>query len=421
MRPVTMTSSRRAPPASRGPGNNRAPGAPAANNVTPAIPKSQDVKQFIKEPSYCTILQLEQRREEEKARHFEAALSTGQLTQSPQQQQPCFDSRQQMALPPPPIYANLEQSPPPPPPAYPKLEPLNLSEANLATVGGESHASAYASPPSPVSSSYSELRGATKYPPGYHFKLLMEQQQRQREQATYDSLYEPIQGQHQQQQSHGGKSSDEYHLSLNSDSSEGSDYFGLCFACKHKIHGEGTGCTAMGRLFHLHCFTCHVCQSPLQGKPFYALDGKPFCQADYMNTLEKCCKCTSPILDRILRATGKPYHPQCFTCVVCDLSLDGVPFTVDARNRIHCIEDFHRQFAPKCSVCKDPIMPEKGQEETVRVVALDRSFHVGCYRCEDCNLQLTSDEEGRGCYPLDDHVLCKGCNTKRIQELTLAY
>jgi len=27
-------------------------------------------------------------------------------------------------------------------------------------------------------------------------------------------------------------------------------------------------------------------------------------------------------------------------------------------------------------------MPEPGQEETVRVVALDRSFHVKCYKCE---------------------------------------
>ncbi len=65
-------------------------------------------------------------------------------------------------------------------------------------------------------------------------------------------------------------------------------------------------------------------------------------------------------------------------------------------------------------------MPEGGEEETVRVVALDRSFHVGCYRCEDCGRLLSSDQEA-GCYPLDDHVLCKGCNTKRIQALTSAY
>lgn len=41
-----------------------------------------------------------------------------------------------------------------------------------------------------------------------------------------------------------------------------------------------------------------------------------------------------------------------------------------------------RKFAPKCSVCQYPIMPEAGQDETVRFVALDRSFHVQCYRCE---------------------------------------
>ena len=59
-----------------------------------------------------------------------------------------------------------------------------------------------------------------------------------------------------------------------------------------------------------------------------------------------------------------------------------------------------------------------GLEETVRVVALDRSFHVRCYNCEDCGLQLSSGDEGHGCYPLDDHVLCKQCNTRRIQLLT---
>lgn len=42
----------------------------------------------------------------------------------------------------------------------------------------------------------------------------------------------------------------------------------------------------------------------------------------------------------------------------------------------------YRKFAPRCCVCKLPIMPEPGEDETVRVVALDRSFHVACYKCE---------------------------------------
>lgn len=41
-----------------------------------------------------------------------------------------------------------------------------------------------------------------------------------------------------------------------------------------------------------------------------------------------------------------------------------------------------RQYAPRCSVCAEPIMPEPGREETVRVVALDKNFHMKCYKCE---------------------------------------
>ncbi|RXM91175.1 Thyroid receptor-interacting protein 6 [Acipenser ruthenus] len=76
------------------------------------------------------------------------------------------------------------------------------------------------------------------------------------------------------------------------------------------------------------------------------------------------------------------------------------------------------KFAPRCSVCGKAIMPERGQEETVRIVALDRSFHVNCYMCEDCGSLLSSEGEGRGCYPLDGHILCKGCSARRIQDLS---
>lgn len=196
------------------------------------------------------------------------------------------------------------------------------------------------------------------------------------------------------------------------------DTFGTCVKCGDRVIGENNGCTAMDQIYHIACFTCQQCQINLQGKPFYALDGNPYCEEDYLNTLEKCSVCLKPILERILRATGKPYHPQCFTCIVCGKSLDGIPFTVDATNQIHCIEDFHKKFAPRCCVCSNPIMPEPGQDETIRVVALDRSFHINCYKCEDCGLLLSSEAEGRGCYPLDDHIYCKSCNAKRVQVLT---
>eukprot|EP00066_Takifugu_rubripes_P015718 XP_011604984.1 PREDICTED: thyroid receptor-interacting protein 6 isoform X1 [Takifugu rubripes] len=196
------------------------------------------------------------------------------------------------------------------------------------------------------------------------------------------------------------------------------DYFGRCARCGENVVGDGSGCIAMEQVFHVECFTCITCHARLRGQPFYALDKKSYCESCYISTLERCSKCSKPILDRILRAMGKAYHPRCFTCVVCNCCLDGVPFTVDATSQIHCIEDFHRKYAPRCSVCGEPIMPEQGQEETVRIVALDRSFHVNCYVCEECGLLLSSEGEGRGCYPLDGHILCKSCSAQRIQDLS---
>ena len=43
---------------------------------------------------------------------------------------------------------------------------------------------------------------------------------------------------------------------------------------------------------------------------------------------------------------------------------------------------FVRKYAPRCSVCRQAILPDNTGVETVRVVALDRNFHVQCYKCE---------------------------------------
>ncbi|XP_072497465.1 thyroid receptor-interacting protein 6 isoform X3 [Notamacropus eugenii] len=196
------------------------------------------------------------------------------------------------------------------------------------------------------------------------------------------------------------------------------EYFGRCGGCGEDVVGDGAGVIALDRVFHVGCFVCSTCRAQLRGQHFYAVERKAYCEGCYVATLEKCSMCSQPILDRILRAMGKAYHPGCFTCVVCHQGLDGIPFTVDATSQIHCIEDFHRKFAPRCSVCGGAIMPEPGQEETVRIVALDRSFHIGCYKCEECGLLLSSEGECQGCYPLDGHILCKTCSAWRIQELS---
>nr|XP_029522692.1 thyroid receptor-interacting protein 6-like isoform X2 [Oncorhynchus nerka] len=184
------------------------------------------------------------------------------------------------------------------------------------------------------------------------------------------------------------------------------EYLGSCARWGDEILGGGIA---------VERFTCVICQAPFRGQPFYDLDKQSYCKSCYISILERCFMCSKPILDRILWSMGNAYHPRCFNCVVCGCCLDGVPFTVDATSQIHCLDDFHRKFAPRCSVCGQVIIAEPGQEETVIIVALGRNFHVKCYVCEECGLLLSSEGEERGCYPLDGHILCKGCSTQHIQ------
>ncbi|XP_010883453.4 LIM domain-containing protein 1 isoform X2 [Esox lucius] len=186
------------------------------------------------------------------------------------------------------------------------------------------------------------------------------------------------------------------HLEKEMDAQPKADYFGNCVKCNKAVYGATQACQAMGSLYHDICFTCSACSRRLRGKAFYYVGGKVFCEEDFLysgfqQSADKCNACGHLIMDMILQALGKSYHPGCFRCVICNESLDGVPFTVDTENKIYCVKDYHRVLAPKCAACNQPILPS-----------------------EECHMEL-NDEEGHRCFPLDGHLLCHGCHVKHIE------
>ncbi|XP_017270883.1 zyxin isoform X2 [Kryptolebias marmoratus] len=190
----------------------------------------------------------------------------------------------------------------------------------------------------------------------------------------------------------------------------------VCGKCGEALSRTQPAVRAMDKLFHPNCFCCMSCHRPLQGKQFYDRDGSPQCEDCYISSLTVCSRCGERITDRVLKAVGQCFHTHCFRCSTCSCILDGAPFITDDNNNPYCVQDYHRRFSPLCVSCNEPIVPAPGSEETVRVVALDKNFHLKCYRCEDCARPLSIEADENGCYPLDGKILCMKCHTKRAQQ-----
>lgn len=89
-----------------------------------------------------------------------------------------------------------------------------------------------------------------------------------------------------------------------------------CERCQKKCTGEVLRVT--DRYFHKTCFQCTKCHKSLAQGGFFSKDGAYYCTADYQKLYgTKCAACQQYVEGEVVSTLGKTYHQKCFTCSKC--------------------------------------------------------------------------------------------------------
>ncbi|XP_072784074.1 actin-binding LIM protein 2 isoform X7 [Taeniopygia guttata] len=168
----------------------------------------------------------------------------------------------------------------------------------------------------------------------------------------------------------------------------------LCNTCGKPCKGEVL--RVQNKYFHIKCFVCKACGCDLAQGGFFVRQGDYICTLDYQRLYgTRCFSCDEFIEGEVVSALGKTYHPDCFVCAVCRL-----PFPAGDRvtfNGKECIcqkcslppssstGSFPVQNLRNCGGCGSEI--KNGQS----LVALDKHWHLGCFKCNTCGKLLNAE------------------------------
>ncbi|XP_076794497.1 actin-binding LIM protein 2 isoform X26 [Arvicanthis niloticus] len=203
----------------------------------------------------------------------------------------------------------------------------------------------------------------------------------------------------------------------------------LCNTCGNVCKGEVL--RVQNKYFHIRCFVCKACGCDLAEGGFFVRQGEHICTRDYQRLYgTRCFSCDRFIEGEVVSALGKTYHPDCFVCAVCRL-----PFPPGDRVTFNGKDCMCQKCSPptllgnsahvaqglrSCGGCGLEI--KNGQA----LVALDKHWHLGCFKCKTCGKLLNAEyisKDGLPYCETDYHtkfgIRCDGCEkyiTGRVLE-----
>ncbi|KAF4791218.1 Actin-binding LIM protein 1 [Turdus rufiventris] len=202
-----------------------------------------------------------------------------------------------------------------------------------------------------------------------------------------------------------------------------------CHKCGEPCKGEVLRVQA--RHFHIKCFTCKVCGCDLAQGGFFIKNGEYLCTLDYQRMYgTRCNGCGEFVEGEVVTALGKTYHPSCFACTVCKRPFPpGDRVTFNGRDCLcqMCAQPMSSSprelsASSNCAGCGRDI--KNGQA----LLALDKQWHLGCFKCKACGKVLTGEyisKDGAPYCEKDYQVLfgvkCEACHqfiTGKVLEVT---
>ncbi|GLH00347.1 LIM domain-containing protein jub [Gryllus bimaculatus] len=85
--------------------------------------------------------------------------------------------------------------------------------------------------------------------------------------------------------------------------------------------------TALEKTWHTEHFFCAQCGKQFGEEGFHEKDGKPYCRDDYFDMFApKCGACNRPIMENYISALNSQWHADCFVCRDCKKAVQGKSF-----------------------------------------------------------------------------------------------